>query len=347
MRFLAILYSFVFVSVTFAETVITALDIGQEYLADAPAIRHIQESAGSELFGSQFTLSEEPCGSKSCAQTLLNTGATTVYYGSYLKLGNKSLLVVQKLSADGSFAKVEETPDNTEQLLKLLPRMYKALKEGKDLSSTATTQTVTAAESRETERRNVGLRYGFGFGMMKPIGDSYSRIDCDFSWTGTGDCHTEQERLAFELRAPIIYSFTDAIAMNLDFLLAYNSEIAGDINFLYMFNDGDFTPFAGGGIGIHFPFPDDSDAGTDKRNLAPGANVQGGLMLFRTYNISVYTRAQYRIVASSDVDQGLSGEIGLTYQDKSSSHRGGGGWTKAGIALLGYVLLFGLAGSGS
>jgi hypothetical protein len=124
--------------------------------------------------------------------------------------------------------------------------------------------------------------------------------------------------------------------------MAIPVSAAVDINLLYLFNRSDISPFAGGGLGLHFVFPDDIDSDS-KRNSGPTGNVQAGMMFFRTYDIHVLARAQYHMVANTDLDNGLSVDVGVTYQKSRDSESSG--WASFWKYYLIGALFIGIVGA--
>ena len=118
--------------------------------------------------------------------------------------------------------------------------------------------------------------------------------------------------------------------------------VGGDFNLDYLPGRGDITPFFGGGVGLHY-VPPDVDKSPDKRNSGPTLNAEGGLMLFRTYDIHVLLGGQYRIVFNSDIDNGFVTDVAVTYNVKSRKNEVN--WKREGgyaLAGLGLIILLGL-----
>ena len=90
------------------------------------------------------------------------------------------------------------------------------------------------------------------------------------------------------------------------------ASFGGDLNLDYVFSRSDYSPFAGGGVGLHWV--DREDGNSNTHYSGPALNVQGGLLLFRTYDVHVIIRGQYQVVFNSKIDQGVSLNAGFTFR---------------------------------
>jgi hypothetical protein len=87
--------------------------------------------------------------------------------------------------------------------------------------------------------------------------------------------------------------------------------VGGEAGLNYLFSRSNFSPFLGGGFGLFYGPVDDASGG--KRNTGPSVNVQGGLLLFRTYDVNFMLRGKYLAIFNSDRDHGIIIDGGVTY----------------------------------
>ena len=79
----------------------------------------------------------------------------------------------------------------------------------------------------------------------------------------------------------------------------------------------DFSPFVGGGVGLHWvSYCSGSsacmdDIPHDHRRSGINLNAQAGYVLFRTYNVNVIARGKYHLILNSDLDQGFTLDVAL------------------------------------
>ena len=121
--------------------------------------------------------------------------------------------------------------------------------------------------------------------------------------------------------------------------------VGGDINLKYLFTRPDFSLFIGGGMGIQWVIPLDDSMDGRKRNSGPALSAQGEMIFFRTYDIHLIAKAQYQFVFNTDLDNGMTYDLGIVYRPSANS-RGGFRSSFWKIYLAG-ILELSIAGAGS
>ena len=123
------------------------------------------------------------------------------------------------------------------------------------------------------------------------------------------------------------WDFHNNFALGAELVWNVPSSFGADANLRYMFGRGDFTPFVGGGLGLHY-VQGDEESGTgseNKRNSGPALNAQAGMLMFRTYDVNVMLRGEYQVIFNDDVDHGVAVDVGVTFGDKGAKSGGNNG----------------------
>ena len=114
------------------------------------------------------------------------------------------------------------------------------------------------------------------------------------------------------------YEFKENRALLAEFIWYTGSpaSFGADMSMLKYLGKDDFSPFIGGGVGIHWVsycsgFCYGDVRPEDHRRSGLALNAQGGYVLFRTYNINVIARAKYHLILNTDLDQGFTIDVGL------------------------------------
>jgi hypothetical protein len=309
------------------------LKIDSTKVKDYSAIREFySEALGTSYSGTLKTAkTAEPCGDRECAQELLKEqGGDEAVFGAVRMLGSKYFLSSTIIEADGKTYSQKIQAANVEDFENATKRMADALINHKSLEEVANLDNIT--ESEETKlanRRTSFYSSGGSIGFTQPFGSSYQRYVTENDDNCSFDC-VETTRLdkndkIFTLGWNNWFEFKNHLALEIDVLFYAPIAFGGDANLLYMFGNSDFTPFAGGGLGVHYVFPDEGDKKmNDKQNFGPAANAQAGLIMFRTYNMNLVLRGSYHVVMNDDVDNGLTVDMAL----RTKMGRGGGGGSK-------------------
>ena len=114
------------------------------------------------------------------------------------------------------------------------------------------------------------------------------------------------------------YEFKENRALLAEFIWNTGSpaSFGADMSMLKYLGKDDFSPFIGGGVGIHWVsycsgYCNVDIRPDDHRRSGLALNAQGGYVLFRTYNINEIARAKYHLILNTDLDQGFTIDVGL------------------------------------
>lgn len=239
------------------------------------------------------------CGERDCAFKIAQeSGAGEVIYSTVSRLGSKWVFSSTLMQVrDGTAFNQRLTALSIEDFEAVTQRMADALLNRKNTEQVASIDNITEKEeTKEPERRRSLSSTGVAVGYLYPTN------------TNGFDGFSQVIRLAFvntwEMRSDLI--------LDAEVVWGVGASFGGDLNLDYVFSRSDYSPFAGGGLGLHWV--DREDGGSDTRYSGPALNVQGGLILFRTYDVHVMIRGQYQVVFNSKVDQGVSLNAGFTFR---------------------------------
>lgn len=298
--------------------------------------------------------SAHQCGEKECAEKLATDAKVDeVIFTTVMRLGSKWIFSSTIMDANGNNAFNQRgTALTMEDLEPITRRVSDAILTRKTFDQVATLDNITAKEeNNEPTRRKSLYTSGFTLGYLYPTGNSYSYL----KYNGTTLNSSETQEYSQLIRFSWINSweFRENLMLGFELNMAPPLDFGGDINMQYLFNKTDITPFIGGGLGIHYvTAKDEVGVGTyrdktyddSKRNSGPTANIQGGMVFFRTYDIHLITRAQYQVVFNSDIDNGIAIDVGVVYRPKEKSESSSG-WSKFWMYYLVGALVVSAMGS--
>jgi hypothetical protein len=300
------------------------------------------------------------CSDLECAKELARTGgADEAVFGSVRSLGRKLFFSSTIVGADGSGYFTQQIGvANVEDFEAATRRMAEAISKRQTIEEVANVDNITEKEDNlEVNRRRHFYSTGASLGYMFPINGSYRR------WKLRDDCDDYFDCPETEIRdqrySQIVklgwnnwFEFKNNLAMEVDVLWFAPIALGADVNLDYFFANNDFTPFAGGGLGLHYVLPDQGiRKDSDKRNSGPTLNAQAGMIFFRTYSLNLVVRGQYHMIFNDDFDHGPSVDVALR------TRMGGGGndkyhrtsattWLGAGLGVA-YVLALLIAAGNS
>ncbi len=302
------------------------------------------KNTGSTSY-TQSACSERECAIKAAADGKVQE----VIFSSIVRLGNKFIFNGVIMNADGSNVFGQKlTTDKIEDFEQLCDRMAEALVKRKTVELAANVENVSEAEAEKDSRKSRRSHYASGItgGFAYPFGHSfqYMRKEGSSYYSSSSDtAFLQKYPQLFKLGWANFFEFKNNLALDVQVLGFLPVGFGADIDVVRFFNRSDISPFAGGGIGVHWVKGDDTlSKGSTKRNFGPAFNVQGGVMLFRTYNIHVIARGQYHFIANSDKDNCISGDIVFLMDKKDSDqrHSSGGFWKSYLIySLVGCLIL--------
>jgi hypothetical protein len=287
------------------------------------------------------------CAEKSCAETLAQEGkADEVVFSTIRRLGEKWIFSSTIMDAKGQEPFNQRVvAQNIEDMEPVTRRVADALQARLSLEKVATTENITGKEenSEPTRRRSLFIT-GLSLGYLYPFGSSYTYNQSRYD-IGSGYTHRDNQPYSQLVRLAWLneWEFRDDMALGFDMVWSMPNDIGGDMSLQYLFRKTDFTPFVGGGLGLHYVAPLDDSVDDSRRDSGPTLNAQAGIMLFRTYDIHVIAKTQYQVILNSRGDNGLVFDVGVVYQKRERQESGGGGliavlgWTFLGILALGLI----------
>jgi hypothetical protein len=316
-----------------AETLrLVVFDLQPIGMDEATAMATVQLLRNDLAGTGKYTLVEEgemqrtlgqmtPCYDSQCAaENGRQLGAAKAVVGSLSRLGEK--IIVELRLVDVATAHVEYsdrmTSSTVEDLDTVIQRMANAVASGKPVEKTTEVGLIVQEEAKEPLRRQNFFTVGGKIGYLFPTGDSWGQADrllC-LDWV------TRYETNDFFVESLIGYRYQ----LNED-----NGAFDVPIEFsiFYVPSRSDFSPYVGGGLGIHWIGArrwDEENGdmnGEDERwtNNGLALNLGGGLMGFRTYDFRFIVDLRYSVVLADLGDQSTHQGISLTFG--ITSPRGG------------------------
>lgn len=295
--------------------------------------------------------SAHACSDKDCAVKLAaEVGADEVIYSTIKRLGSKWIFSSTIMDARGDNAFIQRgTAQDLEDLESVTRRVSDAILARKSVDQVASLDNITGKEENtEPTRRRAMLTSGFSLGYLLPMGGSYAYLE-DTSRVGE-DCSNicdERQRYTQMVRFAWLnaWEFRENLMLGVDAAWALPNVVGGDINLKYLFTRSDFSPFIGGGMGIQWVIPLDDSTDNRKRNSGPALSAQGGMIFFRTYDIHLIAKAQYQFVFNTDMDNGMTYDLGIVYRPGANSR--GGFWSSFWKIYLAGILVASIAGAAS
>lgn len=310
----------------------------------APAKALFLQTLGELRQGAVVDISDSGCTAIPCARSLLGKSqGQQALWTSLLKLGSTYSISASVVGVGDSNAVVRRsTFQAVDDLPKVMDQVLRASLENLALADAGTLDNVAQAETEnEMLRRKSSAMSGVTMGALYPVGSSYERsITEPKPWLlGSSTMDTtryRQPRQNLVIGYSYWYEFRQNLSLDVELKGNIPSSLAFQLDVVNFFNRSDISPFVGGGLGMEYVFPDKPDP-DDKINVGPQANLQAGLMLFRTYDVRAMVRGGYQITANSDHDQGAFAEVGLLYapsNKKSNQEVGAWRWILGGLVGL-------------
>jgi hypothetical protein len=339
-----------------AKTIVVYPVVGEAIEAAdlASVTRLFRDAIESKTPGDSVSVSRTACADRECALSTVRAvnidPSIQVIYSSFYKLGSKWIFSGTILNADGSNAFSQRlTAASIEDMEAVTVRMADALMARKTTDQVASVDNISEKEAEdEPDRRRSLYKGGIAVGYLFPFNNDYEYTNR----SSLGHVSTHDYAQMIRLTWLNTWEFRNNLQLGTDLVWSTPSAFGADASLRYLFNRGDYTPFVGGGVGLHYVhsdhYDDPADApAKDKRNSGPALNAQGGVMLFRTYDVNVMLRGQYQVIFNSDIDQGIAADVGVSFGSKgggrhatgSSDSDGFGVWEAIGAgALLLFVI---------
>jgi hypothetical protein len=302
------------------------------------------DALGSDYAGSVTEATDRSgCAERACAlEAAQAAGADEVAYSSLHKLGGRWIFSATIVGADGSAAFNQRlTAASIEDMEAVTRRMADALVNRATVEKAASVDNITRRENeQEPDRRRSLHTGGIALGYLFPVGNSFGyTTQSDYF----GDPYTRHDySQLIRLTWLNNWEFRDNMMLGVEGVWTMPHAIGLDFNLRYLLGRGDYSPFVGGGLGLHYVRGDD-DAPSDKRNSGPALNAQAGMLLFRTYDVNLMLRGQYQVIFNSDVDQGVAVDVGVSIGNKDgekpSREERHSAWAYVGVAALTLLLI--------
>ncbi len=250
----------------------------------------------------------QSCADREClADAARRVGADKVVYSTFSRLGSKWVFSSTLMKADASDAfnqrltvsSVEEMETATQQMASAL--LNHAIPQQAENKGPASDK----SEDKSSQSSHTLTSSGFAAGYFWPLGESFGHEEGSpptfvqphsqivrLSWLNSWELPNNML-----LDGDIVWGFSDA-------------SFGADANLNYIFNQNDFSPFLGGGLGLHWVFGDYVVSTT--RQSGPAVNVQGGLFMFRNSDVHLMLRGEYQMIFNSDIEKLIAVDVGIS-----------------------------------
>jgi hypothetical protein len=265
-------------------------------------------------------------------------GVEKAIIGSLTKLGERITAEVRLV--DVIRKEVEFTDrfsaTSLDDLDSALRKLAKAVASRQKIESEVTRYAITEEETQEPRRKKSYITSGASFGFGFPLGDSYAKVSNlkTLAWV----MRYEAGNLVIDNSVGItwgkggeqdtVYDWSDnATVVDKKQVVI----MPWDIGVRYVFNrESDFTPFVGGGIGLHFISSQEvSGLEYTKSDQAMALHVAGGFYAFQSYDFRLTIEGKYTIVftdafgkESGNSSQQFGISIGISRKFEKEEKRG-------------------------
>ena len=237
------------------------------------------------------------CIDDKCAlDELSKTNNDQVVYTRLQKLGSKIIFSASILDINTSFAS-KATAMNVEDMERVALRISKSIALRETLEEVADIDNIIEEEEEEPVRRKILGRFGFSMGVLYPLGNSFS-----YNYSTQNE---NNENVNLKIGVHWYSEFKNNTAF-LGEGEIYRNTMGVSASLLKFTNIKDTSPFYGAGVAIYA-----YDNTSSESKTAIGINIQGGALLYRTYNFNIFTKAKYIHMFSSSHDHGIVLDIGI------------------------------------
>lgn len=250
--------------------------------------------------GVGFATTAHACGDVPCAVSVGDQlGAEVAVFGAVATLGRKIVVTVTVVECHDAqvISNQRMTVDNVEDLDAVASRMAEAIVTGQMTEDTAQLGSITRHERTPPRRRagdsGLGLRVAGVLGLGDSLGGDLMGVGLEVSYWF--------ETLHFAIEPRLAAHFSTAVGEERSFF-----EVPIDLGAYYIFGLGDFTPFVGGGVGVHYVTETRPIRRTDGAVLIATsvdevddsgwgfhAFARLGMLLMRTYDVRVKFSVEY------------------------------------------------------
>jgi hypothetical protein len=249
--------------------------------------------------------------------------ADKAVFGEIDRLGEKIVVTAMIVDVSSELLEYSQTisAQSVEDLEIVIQRLVESLVKKRPFAETAEVEKITEKETFEPRRRKSFYTFGIKLGHIEPIagfaGVSKGRIEWGLrGWYETPAFVTE---LAWTLNSPF---------ETFDYSPTSFSDQRVEISLLKTFSKKDISPYAGGGLGIHWVTvsSDDEWSYSYYSSSGIGANISGGMMFFRTYDFRLVVNISYHIVAvelgDDNINHAISIGISLLHKEEREENKG-------------------------
>jgi hypothetical protein len=244
-------------------------------------------------------------------------GVTNAVIGSLTKLGEKITAEVRLVDVATKAVVFSDrfAATSLDDLDVTLRKLAVAVANRQTIESEVTRFAITEQETQEAPRKKAFITTGASFGFGWPLGKSYSKVDNlkTLAWV----MRYEAGKFVIDNSIGISWGSGDPDTVNhVEIDKTQISIVPWDIGLRYVFNyQSDFSPFVGGGLGIHFIGSQSAEnAVYVKSDQAFALHLAGGLYAFQSYDFRLTVEAKYTAVFTKAFnDSGSSShQIGIS-----------------------------------
>lgn len=248
------------------------------------------------------------CMDDQCAlDELSKTNNDQVVYTRLQKLGSKIIFSANILDVNSSFAS-KATAMDVEDMEHVALRISKSIALRETLEAVADIDNIIEEEEEEPARRKSLGRFGFSMGALYPLGNSFS-----YNYSTQNE---NNENVNLKIGVHWYSEFKNNTAF-LGEGEIYRHAMGVSASLLKFTNIKDSSPFYGAGVAI-YAYDDTYDTSSESKT-AIGINIQGGALLYRTYNFNIFTRAKYIHMFNSIHDHGIVLDVGIQKKFESKT----------------------------
>ena len=271
--------------------------------------------SGLEQYIDSTHSSSISCDNDECAlEELSKTNNKEVIYTRLQKLGSKIIFLASILDENKSFDS-KATAMNVEDMEQVCLRLSKSIALRQTLDESADIENITDQDQEESARRTSLGRFGASLGYLFPLSDlTYSTSE----WDGTFTDREYSQLFKFNLNYYNEFKNNTALLFELGAAPPVVSFL--DLNFLKFTNKVDTSPFYGSGIGFYMVTKNNDYFTDDRHDGGMSLNLQGGVLLYRTYDLNVLLRIKYIHILNDEKNNGITFDIGIQWKRKERKH---------------------------
>ena len=248
------------------------------------------------------------CKDDQCAlDELSKTKNDKVIYSRLQKLGSKIIFSSSIIDHFNSFES-KATAQNVEDMERICLRLSKSIALRESIEEVADIDNIIDEEEKEPTRRKSLGRFGMSLGVLYPFGNSFSHHFIQNS--------NETENVNIKMGFHWYNEFKNNTAFLIEYEL-YRYTMGLSASLLKFSNKADTSPFYGGRNALYSY----EELTKYNSNSAVGINIQGGALLYRTYNFNIFVRAKYVQMFNNNSDNGITLDIGIQKKFQSNQKK--------------------------